>query len=102
MCACYRQFWLRYREARTSKFAGSSFPLVVRMALFPTSELPTDPANRFGDLFLTRPRWKANEIEPFLADIVVDNKERDKLLLKYARAITDAEGVWYTARAKLV
>lgn len=37
-----------------------------------------------------------------MADIVVDNKERDKLLLKYARAITDAEGVWYTARAKLV
>ncbi|GJE95859.1 sister chromatid cohesion protein Dcc1 [Phanerochaete sordida] len=72
------------------------------ISYFPASELPADPASRFADLFLTRPRWKADEITPFLADIVVDNKERDRLLLKYARAITDKAGVWYTARAKLV
>ncbi|KAI0081308.1 hypothetical protein K474DRAFT_1768752 [Panus rudis PR-1116 ss-1] len=66
---------------------------------FPSSALPTDPAARFTDLFLTRPRWKADEITPFLEDIVVDKKERDKYLLKYARAITDSEGIWYTARA---
>lgn len=62
--------------------------------------MPPDPAARFADLFLTRARWKAEEIAPFLADIVVDHKERDKLLLKYARAITDSEGVWYTTRAR--
>jgi hypothetical protein len=68
---------------------------------FPASDLPSDPARRFADLFLTRTRWKAEEISPFLIDIAVDNKERDKLLLKYARAVTDSDGVWYTARAKL-
>lgn len=71
------------------------------LVYFPASSLPADPAARFADLFLTRTRWKADEITPFLADIVVDNKDRDRLLLKYARAVTDSEGVWYTARVKL-
>ncbi|KAH9910634.1 sister chromatid cohesion protein Dcc1 [Fomitopsis serialis] len=75
-------------------------PPIVVLTYFPSSQLPIDPAARFTDLFLTRPRWKADEISPFLADIVVDAKERDKFLLKYTRAITDAEGIWYTARAK--
>ena len=76
-------------------------PPVYELLYFPSSALPSDPAARFTDLFLTRPRWKAEEIAPFLADIVVDAKDRDRLLLKYARAITDSEGVWYTTRAKL-
>ena len=63
-----------------------------------TSALPTDPAARFAELFLTRPRWKSDEIEPFLSDMAVSAKERDKLLLKHARAITTPEGTWYTAR----
>ena len=67
---------------------------------FPAAELPVDPAARFTDLFLTRTRWRADDIVPFLADICVDAKERDKLLLKYTRAVTNNEGVWYTARAK--
>jgi sister chromatid cohesion protein DCC1 len=67
---------------------------------FPASSLPVDPAARFADIFLTRPRWKAEDIVPFLSDIAVDSKERDKLLLKYARVNTDADGVWYTARTK--
>ncbi|THH32287.1 hypothetical protein EUX98_g1901 [Antrodiella citrinella] len=70
------------------------------LAYFPSSTLPTEPVARFADLFLTRTRWKADDIAPFLSEICVDNKERDKLLLKHARAITDAEGVWYTARMK--
>ncbi|OBZ67045.1 putative sister chromatid cohesion protein DCC1 [Grifola frondosa] len=75
-------------------------PPTHMLTYFPSSSLPVDPATRFTDLFLTRARWKAEEISPFLADIVVNSKERDKLLLKYARAITDTEGIWYTARAK--
>ncbi|KIK68058.1 hypothetical protein GYMLUDRAFT_36879 [Collybiopsis luxurians FD-317 M1] len=67
---------------------------------FPVSSLPVDPAQRFADLFLTRSRWKNEDIVPFLSDIAVDSKERDKMLLKYARATTDAQGVWYTARAQ--
>ncbi|KAI0063592.1 hypothetical protein BV25DRAFT_1824151 [Artomyces pyxidatus] len=67
---------------------------------FPQAELPIDPAARFTDLFLTRSRWKADDIAPFLSDIAVDAKDRDKLLLKYARALTDKDGVWYTARTR--
>ena len=62
------------------------------------STLPTDPAARFAELFLTRPRWKSDEVVPFLSDIAVNSKERDRLLLKYARTVTTPEGTWYTAR----
>ncbi|KAH8093963.1 sister chromatid cohesion protein Dcc1 [Cristinia sonorae] len=79
---------------------SESFSPTPLLSYFPSSSLPTDPFARFADLFLTRSRWKADDISPFLMDICVDNKERDKLLLKYARAITDKDGVWYTARAK--
>jgi sister chromatid cohesion protein DCC1 len=68
------------------------------LTYFPSSALPVDPAARFVELFLTRQRWKHEDIEHFLLDIAVNSKERDKLLLKHARALTDAEGVWYTAR----
>ncbi|OJA14423.1 hypothetical protein AZE42_06433 [Rhizopogon vesiculosus] len=70
----------------------------VTLTYFPSSALPFDPAARFVELFLTRQRWKHEEIEPFLLDIAVNTKERDKLLLKHARALTDTGGVWYTAR----
>ncbi|TFK54270.1 hypothetical protein OE88DRAFT_1723980 [Heliocybe sulcata] len=77
------------------------FPALPALLYFPSSSLPIDPAARFTDLFLTRSRWKAQDIAPYLADIAVDSKERDKLLLKYARAMTDAEGVWYITRNKI-
>ncbi|KAK7470567.1 Ctf8p and Ctf18p associating protein [Stygiomarasmius scandens] len=68
---------------------------------FPASELPLDPAARFSELFLTRNRWKGDEIAPFLSDIAVDSKERDKLLLKYARAVSSPQGIWYMARTTI-
>jgi sister chromatid cohesion protein DCC1 len=55
----------------------------------------------FADLFLTRERWKAEHIKPYLSEIAVDTKDLVKLLLKYARAPTDSDGSWYTARARL-
>lgn len=57
-----------------------------------------DPAQRFADLFLARARWKGDDIAPFLGEIAVNSKERDRLLLKYCRAITDTQGIWYTSR----
>ncbi|CAA7259838.1 unnamed protein product [Cyclocybe aegerita] len=72
----------------------------VVLKYFPSSALPVDPAARFADLFLTRTKWKGEEITPFLSDIAVNSKERDKLLLKYCRTVTDAQGIRYTARAQ--
>ncbi len=59
-----------------------------------------DPAQRFADLFLTRLRWRRDDITPFLQEIAVNSKERDKLLFKYCRTITDARGAWYTSRTQ--
>ncbi|KAF9495387.1 hypothetical protein BDN71DRAFT_1447540 [Pleurotus eryngii] len=67
---------------------------------FPASQLPTDPPARFAELFLTRTRWRTDDITPFLSDIAVNTKDRDRLLLKYARAVNDKDGIWYTARAQ--
>lgn len=75
-----------------------SQPTSNQLTYFPSSELPLDPFARFSDLFLTRSRWRAEEIGPFLNDIAIDRKERDKLLLKYARAVTTPDGIYYTAR----
>ena len=83
-----------------SNLAPYTDPPVHLLTYFPVSSLPPDPYARFTDLFLTRARWKADDIAPFLADIVMDHKERDKMLMKYARATTDVDGTWYTARAK--
>ncbi|KAJ7368384.1 sister chromatid cohesion protein Dcc1 [Mycena albidolilacea] len=68
------------------------------LTYFPSSSLPIDPPSRFIDLFLTRPRWKADDIAPFLSEIAVNTKDRDKLLLKYTRTTTDSQGVWYTKK----
>jgi sister chromatid cohesion protein DCC1 len=70
---------------------------------FPRTDLPSDPLRRFNDLFLVRPKWKAEDMEPFLEDIAVDKKEREKFLLKFTRASTDDKGNrYYTARANHV
>ena len=73
---------------------------IPNLTYFPSSALPLDPAARFSDLFLTRSKWLAADIAPFLAECTVDSKERDKLLLKYARATNEDGKVVYTARAK--
>ncbi|KAH9176582.1 sister chromatid cohesion protein Dcc1 [Lactarius sanguifluus] len=80
--------------------ASSPFCSSTMLSYFPCAGLPVDPVARFSDLFLTRPRWKAEDIAPYLSDIAVDSKDLDKLLLRYARALTDKDGLWYTARAR--
>ncbi|KAL1675543.1 sister chromatid cohesion protein Dcc1 [Schizophyllum commune] len=105
----------RWREAATDAFEQlCELPLLAGnyivttdlnggpgpLKYFPSSALPVEPAARFGELFLTRPKWKSEDITPFLTDIAIDSKERDKLLLKYARATTTPDGIWYTARAQ--
>jgi len=70
------------------------------LTYFPSSELPVDPAQRFADLFLTRSRWRRDDIAPFLQEIAMNSKERDKLLLKYCRTIPDTQGAWYTSRTQ--
>jgi sister chromatid cohesion protein DCC1 len=80
--------------------SGTSSLDEEKIRYYPRSALPLDAAARFGALFSIHTRWKAEDIEPFLSDIAMDSKERDKLLLKYGRALADSGTVWYTAKAK--
>ncbi|QRV93859.1 sister chromatid cohesion protein [Ceratobasidium sp. AG-Ba] len=70
------------------------------LSYYPRSALPSDPAQRFQSLFLTRPKWKTEEIQTYLEDIAVDKKERERLMLKYTRQITEPDGIWATARLR--
>ncbi|CDR88981.1 uncharacterized protein SPSC_06672 [Sporisorium scitamineum] len=61
-------------------------PASVKIQFFSTHELPTDPAARFQDLFLTRPSWLAADLLPFINDLALNDKKKDSLLLKFTRA----------------
>ncbi|KAH7108218.1 sister chromatid cohesion protein Dcc1 [Auriculariales sp. MPI-PUGE-AT-0066] len=76
---------------------------VQELVYLPRSSLPTDPGLLFNDLFLVKPRWQVDELAPFLRDVAVDSKARDKLVLKWCRTTTDGQGInWLTLRAKQV
>ncbi|KAG9088727.1 hypothetical protein FRC06_001904 [Ceratobasidium sp. 370] len=70
------------------------------LSYYPRAALPSDPAQRFQSLFLTRAKWRVEEIQTYLEDIAVDKKERERLMLKYTRQITEPDGVWATARLR--
>jgi sister chromatid cohesion protein DCC1 len=55
---------------------------------------------RFSDLFLTRARWRPEDMEPFLVGLTRegDKKERDKMVSKFVRVVKEKEGVWWYPR----
>lgn len=61
-------------------------PASVKIQFYSSYELPTEPAARFQDLFLTRPSWIAADLLPFIEDLALDSKKQDSLLLKFTRA----------------
>ena len=64
---------------------------------FSASSLPTEPKARFTDLFLTRARWRQEDIIPFIEGITLNGKDRDRLLLKFTRSTKDKDGtIWLT------
>ncbi|WVQ96516.1 hypothetical protein IAU59_003621 [Kwoniella sp. CBS 9459] len=85
--------------ASISSFTSPS-PLITH---FPLSQLPLNPAQRFADLFLTRARWRPEEILPFLKGLTRDGdtKERDKLVQKFVRVVKEGGkdgGAWWYPR----
>lgn len=67
---------------------------------FPTHTLTTHVATRFSDLFLTRPRWRPDEMSPFLRGLHPegDTKARDKLIAKFVRVVKEKDGAWWYPR----
>ncbi|KAJ9104618.1 hypothetical protein QFC21_002116 [Naganishia friedmannii] len=78
-------------------------PLVVP---FSVTSLPTDPAQRFSDLFATRSQWRPEDMQPFLRGLTPagDRKALDKLVVKYVRVVKGSgkngagAEVWWHAR----
>ncbi|KAF9361910.1 Sister chromatid cohesion protein DCC1 [Mortierella sp. NVP85] len=66
---------------------------------FSKSHLPIDPATRFTALFEIKNKWEAQEIRPFLRDLVLDDKKLDVMLIKHARSTKQPNGeVIYSSR----
>ncbi len=61
-------------------------PASIKIQFYSRHELPSDPAARFQDLFLTRPSWIAADLLPFINDLALNDKKKDSLLLKFTRA----------------
>ena len=61
-------------------------PASVKIQFYSHHELPTEPAARFQDLFLTRSSWIAADLLPFISDLALNDKKKDSLLLKFTRA----------------
>ena len=70
------------------------------ISYFPLHTLPLQPAIRFADLFLTRARWRPDDMIPFLKGLYRDgdSKERDKLVTKFVRVVKEKEGTWWYPR----
>ncbi|KAI8982349.1 sister chromatid cohesion protein Dcc1 [Mycotypha africana] len=68
------------------------------ISYFPVSALPMDPARRFAVLFGAKEFWSAEEITPFLSDLAPKSKERENLLLKFARMRKENDKVLYASR----
>ncbi|KAI9595023.1 hypothetical protein BDF19DRAFT_465895 [Syncephalis fuscata] len=80
----------------------------------PIDELAQDPAARLRALFDIRPRWQADELRIYLADIAIASAQIDSWLMKFARRVTatgaaarnkrkpngdtTSEQTWYCAR----
>jgi len=59
---------------------------------FSEHDLPDSPAERFTMLFKTRPRWKEEDITPYLVNVLGPNQKLSSLFLKYARSSKDENG----------
>ncbi|GAX81990.1 hypothetical protein CEUSTIGMA_g9418.t1 [Chlamydomonas eustigma] len=57
----------------------------TQVKAFPLSALPREPAKRFAALFAERPKWNADDMEPYISDLKVPGLTTGALLLKYAR-----------------
>lgn len=69
-----------------------------QLAYFPHTSLPADPRERFKSLFQCKPKWRGEDMEPFLEGIVTATQTSKRLLLKYARSVQTPDGRMYCTR----
>ena len=66
----------------------------------PAGALPKAPRARFAALFAVKPKWAADELAPYLADVVSGAQTAEALLLAHCRCTqaSDADAKVYTRR----
>eukprot|EP00897_Mesotaenium_endlicherianum_P001159 jgi/Mesen1/11043/ME000099S10491 len=67
---------------------------------FPVSLLPTNPGQRFAELFQARSKWLWEDLEPYLRDLQGPGQSVESLLLRHTRRIqpSSAQPPVYCAR----
>ncbi|QSL65950.1 hypothetical protein MERGE_003087 [Pneumocystis wakefieldiae] len=65
---------------------------------FPEDTLPMDPAMRFRELFLIRPKWNLSDILPYIRGLATDESKVDALLRKFTRKQTLNQQTIVTSR----
>jgi sister chromatid cohesion protein DCC1 len=71
----------------------------LNISYFPESKLSLLPQTRFKELFGAKPKWRLNEIKPFLKDLLGPGVTEEQLLLANSRISTGADGSkLYSAR----
>ncbi|EMR09226.1 hypothetical protein PNEG_02562 [Pneumocystis murina B123] len=65
---------------------------------FPEDTLPMDPAMRFRELFLIRPKWNLSDILPYIRGLATDETKVDALLRKFTRKQTLSQQTIVTTR----
>jgi len=78
--------------------SGESQP---QLRYFPESKLPLESKLRFEKLFAVRNKWRHDDLEPYVAPLVVlEGKSLAELLLKHTVVTKDEDATqWYQSRA---
>ncbi|KAN0109286.1 hypothetical protein V8E52_009470 [Russula decolorans] len=100
---CTVQGW--FRRVPWSLFPpstiDSSFDPNFLSGTYCTCRVTQISEDEFMTKWVTRERWKAEDIKPYMSDIAVDTKDLDKLLLKDARALMDKDSSWYNGASPM-
>ena len=59
---------------------------------FPERELSPHPGTRFKELFAVRPRWRLEDLTPFITPLVGPSQSKDDLLLSHTRSTAMPDG----------
>jgi len=70
----------------------------IHIKYFPSTTLPDTARDSFIELFKVRPKWKYDEIVPYLINIVDPGSTIEQLLAKYTRINQTPQGKIYSSR----
>lgn len=73
-------------------------PLNGKVQYLHKQNLPSDPKERFNQLFRLQSTWEIAEIEPFISDLNTKNVKLESFIMKYAKRRKAAKQILVSAR----